>query len=172
MDNLLAPGAAGLPAPSPQDAKANRLVPSLPPPSPMMKEFGSQLDAAEAKFGQVQEAQARVAATRRAWDQLLALQDTLTTEDVVDACAEIVAAGVPAVDVAGMLADMPTQPQPLQAWVAENAEGIAEMEQQVGEAMKAAQFELGVVAFGNLLAASAETHSARTRAVPGTRSIN
>lgn len=159
--NTLEPGAAG--APAPQAVKANPLDirPSNPQEaqlSEMMQNFRSPMDAAAAQFEKVKEAKGQLTVMRQGLDKLSALQDTVTTQDVVNAAAGLVAAGIGATEVATILADMPTQSQALQVWVQEMSASVKDSEAQMAEAEEQSRFELGLSAMGTLMAASAEDY--------------
>ena len=166
-ENLLAPGAGGLVAPSPQDQVANPLQPPMPGPSPMMQHFGDLQDQAAARFGKIEGVAKMTAATRQGLEHCLALGDTVTTEDVVEAAAGMVAAGVPAMEVASTLADMPTGGEALQAWLAQQSEVLAGQEAQVAAGLANAGFDLGVAGLHHLLAYSAESAALRHAAPTG-----
>lgn len=157
--NTLEPGSAG--APAPQAVRANPLAVQPRTPgeaelSDMMKNFLTPLDAAAAQYEKVKEAKGQLTVMRKALDRLAALQDTVTTEDVVEASAGLVAAGIEATEVASFLADMPTQPQALQAWVQQMDQSVRQAEAQMKQIAEQARFELGLNAMGTLLASSAE----------------
>ncbi len=159
MSNLLTSGSGALPAPSPDDQKA---VPPMampaPGPSDMQQHFTSAEDVAEEKFKKISEAASQLGALRRALDKLGALGDTVTTDDLVEAAGDLVANGIPAVQIAATLAEAPEQPAQLQAWVAEQSQKLEPAEAQVAEAKKAAGLALGSAAFKGILVHSAEDH--------------
>lgn len=158
--NTLEPGYAGLPAPSPKDQEANALGSSLPKsePSEMMQGFQTSLQSSAAKFKKLQELDNQLSATRKQVDHLVALGDTVTTEDVIDAASEMVAAGMGAVEVASILADMPDSGEALQKWVAEQDQKVAGLEAQVGELLAGARFKMGTDALQTIIGASIEDH--------------
>lgn len=139
----------------------------------MMKHFGSLQDKAADDFDKLKQSAGQVQAMRTAVDSLLAQGDTVTTKDVVKAASGIVAAGIPAVDIATMLSEMPDKDgAQLQAWVQERAEGVAAMEQQLGQAIGLARVGLLKASLENLVAHSAEGMARRANIHPGNRSIN
>ena len=164
--NQLEPGAGGLPSASPSDAKANNpLRPRLGfqprPPSPVQREAGDAVDSARALFDKLKEAETQTDAIVDEFKQLVALADTVTTQDVVKGCAGIVAAGVPAMSMATILADMPERQPELQAWVAQKYKDGLAAEQQVAGGLRQARHNLVVAGLQAVLAHSAEAHHQR-----------
>lgn len=161
MSNELVPGNAGLVAPSPDDEKANPPAPPAPPQGP---QIGSAQDKAAAKFNMLKEAEVQVSATDSALQSLLAMGDTVTSKAVVKAASGMVAAGVPAVEVAGILADMPESTEAIQSWLSEQEQGVQQRKAQIEQAMKGARYDLGLSAMRSILAHSAEDHFAKREA--------
>lgn len=168
--NPLSPGSAGLPAPSPSDDSAvqptNSLAPQAAPSgggSEMVGHFGSAMDHDAATFGKVKEASGQIDATAEALGHLASLGDTVSMDDLVEAAGGMVAAGIPAVSVAGTLADAPEGPGQLQGWVQEQLQKLAPRQQQMQEALANSGYHLGLSAFRHVLSASAEDHHQRSR---------
>lgn len=158
MSNELAPGNAGLVAPSPSDQEANPPGPPAPAPGP---QIGSTQDAAAAKFNTMKEAQTQLSATEHAIQGLMSLGDTVSSKEVVKAASGMVAAGIPAAEVATILADMPETAEAIQSWLGEMDQGLKQKQAQVEQAMKGARYDLGLSAMRSILAHSAEDHFAR-----------
>lgn len=162
MSNMLDPGSAGLPAPSPNDQSAvppgGGLAMAAPGPSPMAQHFGSAEDAAEAQWNKASEASGQVAALRRSLDKLAAFGDTVTMDDLVEAAGDMVAAGIPAIQVASSLAEAPEQPAQLQAWVQEKLQQLAPKEEQMRQVKAEAGYGLAQASMTSLIAHSAEAH--------------
>lgn len=173
MDNLLSPGLGGLPAPSTKDEMAT--PPGGTPPTPqgagvglqppgpthMQRHFMSAEDKAALRFSQVKKAAVQMQALQDGLDKLGALGDTVSFDDVVDVAAGIVAAGVPAIQVAGTLANMPESPSQLQAWIAKQAAALAPQVKKVQGTLAAARYEMGRAAFRSIIAHSAADHLTR-----------
>lgn len=167
MSNLLEPGNGGLPTASPQDSKA------VPPPTPapagsgssgpgaMHSHFTSKEDTVALQFSKIKEASGKLQAMRTELDKLAALQDTVTQDDVVEAASGLVAAGLPAAEVAGELASMPENSHQIQAWVAQQSKALEPREQQVAQALNQTGHALGMMAMKSVIAHSAEQHAQR-----------
>lgn len=166
-DNGLLPGNGGLAAPSPADAQAvlpqNALTPPPPGPSEMQKFFLSEEDKLAAQFEKVKHAKSLVDATSAELQKLSAFADTVTMDDVIEAASTMVAAGVPAVQVASTLAEIPESPSMLAAWVQEQNQKIIPMQAQIDQAYQTAGYKLGLSAMKSIMAHSAEEHFAKTR---------
>ena len=180
-NNMLAPGAGQLPAASPDDDKAVQpgSAPSAPQASPpgatpslsmappglgeMQQHFTSQEDKMAQQYGKMKQAVGALQVMRNAWDKLAALGDTITPDAVVDVAGDMVAGGIPAVRLAGLLADMPEQPAQLQQWVAQQSQELAPKEAQAQKTLVAARYSLGHAAMQSLMSHSAEEHFARKR---------
>lgn len=162
MSNELEPGNGGLPTAATGDSATNPPSLGLPPPkSGIPQHFASEEDQARLKFDKIKDASDKVAATRTELDKLIAFGDTVSVDDVVEAAAGMVAAGIGATDVAGTLADMPEQPAQLQAWVKEQSEKLKPSEVKVQQALAGARQALGTASFRSILAHSAESHFQR-----------
>lgn len=166
MSNSLTPGNGGLPAPAPSDQQAvppggNQLAGPPPGPSQMQQHFSSAEDAAAAKFGKLKEAKAKMDVTLKEFGKLTALGDTVDMDDLMEAASGMVAAGVPAVAIASMLAEAPEQQSQLQAWVAEQLAKIEPQAQQLDQAFSGAGYDLGLTAMKSIMASSAEDHFAK-----------
>lgn len=160
--NTLEPGAGGLAAPSPADDKANPLqVGRQPDPgtrSEAQQHFDSAEDSAAEEFHKLKTLDGQMKVVQKQFQGLLQLNDTVTMGDVVKSSGAIVAAGVPAVQVASSLAEVPQQPEMLQQWVKQKAGEAAQQEQQLKQALAKASWNLGLAAYKSILADSVETH--------------
>jgi len=180
-NNMLAPGAGQLPAASPDDDKAvqpgsTSSAPQASPPGAtpplamappglgdMQKYFTSQEDKMAQQYGKMKQAVGALQVMRNGWDKLAALGDTITADAVIDVAGDMVAGGIPAVRLAGLLADMPEQSAQLQQWVAQQSQELAPKEAQAEKALVAARYSLGMAAFQSMLSHGAEEHFARKR---------
>lgn len=163
--NNLEPG-AGSPA-SPPEPTANPLSvkPKPRPQSAMMKHYSGHQDAAAERYSKMREAKTQIDAVMRVFGGLSQLGDTVSTKDVVKGCGDIVAAGVPAVQMATILADMPEKAPELQAWVNDEFKKAQSAEKQIDEGLNITRHGLISSALYALVAHSAESQ-ALANAVP------
>lgn len=161
--NNLEPGDGGLPSARPSDNASNPLTATAKPrpQSTMMQRFNSIEDAAAAQFKTIQESKKQIDSVVREFKHLTDLQDTVTTKDVVNAGAGIVASGMPAVNMATILADMPEQPKELQAWVSKEYQQAVVGQQKVDQTVNYLRHQLLVTSFNSLIAHSAEAAALR-----------
>lgn len=129
----------------------------LPPSGPQGLHSGldlmqAGLKASQQQFNQLTKLVKRMDQVRRELTELATLGDMVTDEDVVEASGRLVAQGMEAHEVAGMLASLPAGGQALADWVQEQAAAAAQREQQLGQAHEMARHELGVRAFRALAA--------------------
>lgn len=158
MSNVLEPGAGGAPSARESDNKSNplRIKSKSQPESPEQTQFGTELEGAKSRFDKMKEAERQISATVTEMGKLNAMADTVTVKDVVSACAGIVAAGVPAVSIATILADMPEQQ--LQPWVKQKYDEAVAGEQKVSQILGLARHQLAVAGIKSVAAHSAEAH--------------
>lgn len=162
MKNLLEPGAAGLPSPSPQDEKANPLGPEPAPARPaVLKQFDSAEAEAAAQFKKLKGLEGQMKVSLAEFTKLAKLKDTVKMDDVVEAAGAVVAAGAPAVQVAGILAEVPQNSEALQGWVQMKLKEAQEQQVMLKQALAGAGYQLGLAAFQSLLADSAESWHSR-----------
>lgn len=163
--NNLEPGNGGVVSARPSDdianppAQPNQMSIAQPiagSPSKMMQHFNSREDTAAEQFKTIKESKAQIDSVMTEFKKLTDLQDTVTTKDVVKGCAGIVAAGVPAVQMASILADMPESGQQLQAWVKHEYEQAVTGDQKISEAMNYLRHQLMTASLHTLIAHSAE----------------
>lgn len=78
-------------------------------------------------------------------DKLALMADTVTPEDVIAAAGRVVGHGVPARELASLLADMPSQAgQGLSAWVAQQDQALTLQESHVAQMRQIAAYRMGV----------------------------
>lgn len=166
MKNILESGTGAPPAPV--EAKANPLeaagAPAAPPAparSKMLTPFDEVEEQAYSRFKQLQDLDKQMRAMLEATTELVKMGDTVTQDAVVKASGGIVAAGVPAVDVASTLAEMPENSEALQAWVGQKAQQALQQSQILQQEMGKAAYQLGLASFKSILADSAESWHAR-----------
>ncbi len=159
-NSLLMAGAGG--APAPQEPKANPLAAkpvskgASSPPSGMMKHYGGQMESAMAKFKLMKQSKSQIEAIKANFGELTNLQDTVKPHDVVKAAGDITGAGVPAIAMAKVLAEMPEGPGQLQAWVKQKFEHAVQAEMQIDHALSVTRYQVVSSSIQNLIAHSAQ----------------
>lgn len=165
--NNLEPGAGG-PA-SPPELTPNPLTikPRPRAQTEMMKHYSGHQDAAAERYSKMREAKAQIDAVMNVFGRLSQLGDTVSTKDVIKGCGDIVAAGVPAVQMATILADMPEKAPELQAWVSDEFKKAQSAEKQIDEGLNVTRHGLISSALYNLVAHSAESQALANAAPAG-----
>lgn len=158
-NDLLDAGAGGAPAPKTPTANPLQVEPKPRPPSGPMTQLGGEVGQTRARFEKMKEAEAQITATVAEMGKLAAMADTVTSKDVVKACAGIVASGVPAVTIATILADMPEQPGQLQGWVKQKADEATAGEAKVSKLLGQARHQMLVAGLHHVVGHSAEAHA-------------
>jgi hypothetical protein len=126
-----------------------------------MAHFGQAQDKAAAQYEKMKEASKKLTVAQTQLDGLVALADTVSQDDVVKAASRLVAAGVGAVQVATLLADMPPDGQALQGWVAAQDQKIGKAAAQAKVALALTRHQMGVAAMRSVIGHSAEQHQTR-----------
>ena len=145
---------------TPGNAPGNALVPAgvdhsqLPALTNAMGQAHSGL---RSRYEKLREAESRISVARVVMDELAAMQDTVTQDDVVKGAGRLVAAGGGAAEVAGMLAEMPPDGEALQGWVAQKDAGLQRIEALLEEQMSAARYQMGVGALQHIAATQAHS---------------
>lgn len=139
--NPLTAGAAPQGAPSPQGG---------------MAVLQGHLDQAQARLKVADKAAKHLGIIKGELEKLVMMGDTVTQEDVVEGAGRLVAQGLPELEIAGLLADMPENSQALQAWVAGHLQGVVMNEAKLGPAHGLARHETGMAAL-RLITAHAVT---------------
>ena len=133
-------------------------VPSAPAGPP---DFTSKmLSQAQGRFDAVKKAAAQVARTRKGLDALVGMGDSVTSDDVLDEMADLVAHGADPKVLAALIAGntqagvgpMPPSGEPLAGWLQHaEAQIVAPMEAQLRPALALAQHQLGVAAMHRMV---------------------
>lgn len=101
-------------------------------------------------------------------DKLALMQDTVTPEDVISAAGRVVGHGVPARELASLLAEMPSQAgQGLAAWVAQQDQALTQQEAHVAQMKEIAQHRMGVSAVRTMAADEMMARGRRAAAAMG-----
>jgi hypothetical protein len=139
---------------------ASQAGPTAPPPPPSLPT--QMLSQAQGRYDAMKKAATQLARTRKGLDVLVAKGDSVTSDDVLDEMADLVAHGADPKALAAMVAGntqagvgpMPPSGEPLAGWL-RNAETsiIAPAEAQFRPALALAQHQLGVAAIHKLIEA-------------------
>lgn len=130
--------------------KPPREAPGAPPEPSLQEYFAGQSQSALARYEKLAEADKRLKSVREELDRLLRLGDMISEDDVVEAGAGLVAAGLTAPAVAGLLADMPETPAALQSWVQQHDQQVKAREAQLDQVLTLARHELALTGFKSL----------------------
>lgn len=161
----------------------NQLGGSLPSPS----SNGNQIDAPgigkinrgptdlhtqhaynKALYNKLVDADRMLGHIRNEMDKLVTLGDAVTPDDVIGAAGRVVGHGVPAREMATILADMPLSAgQGLAAWIAQNDMLVAQQEGQVAQTMRIAGHHMAVSGMRVLAANAVQDHARRIAAPAG-----
>lgn len=134
-----------------------------PPLSGLAGHLQARTEGALERFEKLQEAVGRLRVVRQEMDKLLGLGDMVSEDDVVGAAAGLVAGGLTAPAVAGLLADMPTAPEAIKEWVAQHDQGVRAREAQLEQVMRLARHELAVSGLRQLIGHAALAHAREQR---------
>lgn len=163
--NNLEPGNGGPAAPLEPTTNPLTIKPKSRAQTAMMQHYSGHQDAAAERYSKMREAKTQIDTVMNVFGRLSQLADTVTTKDVVKGCGDIVAAGVPAVQMATILADMPEKAPELQAWVSDEFKKAQDAEKQIDEGLNVTRHGLITSALYTLVANSAESQ-ALANAVP------
>jgi hypothetical protein len=151
------------------DSNPGEGTPTSPPPAPSFTD--KMLSQAQGRFDAVKKVTDQLARTRKGLDSLVAKGDAVTSDDVLDEMATLVAHGADPKNLAALIAGntqagvgpMPPGGEPLAGWL-KNAETniIAPAERQFRPALALAQHQLGVAAVHKLV----DAHAKATGAMP------
>jgi hypothetical protein len=142
----------------------------VPGAHPLISGMSALHDLSRAKFDKLSDAKAMLEKVKSELLPLAKMGETVSQEDVIKAAGKMVGHGLGASAVAGLLADMPQDGQPLAAWVAQHMIGVQQREAQLQPVLAKAQHELGVHAI-QLLAAH-RMHGPAPSGPPGSAGQN
>ena len=105
---------------------------------------------------------------REEMDKLTNMGDTISPEDVVAAAGRVVAHGVPAREMATLLAGMPTQAgQGLASWIAQQNVAVQQQEAEVARVREIALHKMGVSAVRAMAAGDVMNQATRASSMMG-----
>ena len=148
--------------------------PQAPPPAPSFPD--KMLSQAQARFDAVAKASKQLGRVRKGLDALAAKGDAVTSDDVLDEMASLVAHGADPKVLAAMIAGntqagvppMPQGGQPLAGWLTSTERDVvAPAEARLRPALALAQHQLGVAAVHKLVEVHAKAQGGGTPQNPG-----
>lgn len=157
MGNALVNPQQDSPSSAPSGAQALSM-PGAQQAGDVLKYMKAQMDQTAASVKKLQEAKGRATLVRRALDQLAALGDTVTQEDVTKESSKLVGGGMGAEEVAGLLADMPDGSQALQGWIGQHDVALRANEAKLDQMLATQRHTLGVQALHHVGAVSMVNH--------------
>lgn len=149
--NALVPQGAPQQGPGPQDSVQGPVPQG--DPSAQAPQSPEELMA---HYSKLRSAEQTLGAIKAQLDQLSALGDTITPEDVIVATGRLVGLGLSPNSLAGMLADMPQKGDLLAQWIAERDADIAQRSAQLDFVTRGVRQQIGVGAMHGLMIHHAE----------------
>jgi hypothetical protein len=125
--------------------------PATPETKPSLSPREAAHAAALTNFKQIKSADTNMTNIRRELDKLSALGDQVTSSELMDSAARLVGKGLPAAQVAVLLADAPDEGAALAGWISSHDETVTANEQKVSQALDVARHQLGVAALHELV---------------------
>jgi len=107
-----------------------------------------------AQLSKLEEIAGRQRVVREQMNHLKTLGDLISEDDVVNSASKIVAAGVPPMAIASLLADMPSGAEALKEWVVGQEAQFAQKEAQMNQVMGMVRHNTGLAALRLLAAES------------------
>lgn len=144
----------------PQMGQPPMAAPRGPTAGPeMIQAMEQQHQQSRAQLSKLEEIAGRQRVVREQMNHLKTLGDLVSEDDVVASASKIVAAGVPPMSVATLLADMPSGAEALKEWIVGQEAQFAQKEAQMNQVMGMVRHNTGLAAlrllaaesFGNML---------------------
>lgn len=130
------------------------------------------MDNVQASYDKLRSGQAMLGKVRNGLDGLMKLGDTVSTEDVVKAAGNLVAAGLTPEGMATLLAEMPEKSEQLQEWIAQHDQDVNKRMADIDKMTDQYRHQLGVEGMQRLLAnggqPSAQDTTGQDQATPQT----
>ncbi len=118
----------------------------------MMSGLGASFDAASMQHKKMVQATKLATLTRKTLDKLVAMGESVSPDDVIDAAGDIVGAGGDAKNMASMLADMPSSSGVgLAGWLQQKDLAFKQMEAQAKQSQAVADHQLATASLAHLL---------------------
>lgn len=138
------------PAPAGGDMMSPQAAGSPGDAMPAQQAQAPTLENISAAYDKLMEATKKMARIRSGLDGLVALGDTISTEDVVKSAGKMVAAGMTPEGMATVLADMPEKPEQLMEWIGQHDADVRKREADLSAMTKQVRHQLGTMAMGQL----------------------
>jgi len=123
-----------------------------------------QTDVQKAIYQKTVHARSMLDHIRTELDKLTNMADSVSPEDVIGAAGRLVGHGIPAKEMATLLADMPTNAgQGLAAWVGMHDQNARQQEAEVDRITHMARYQMGLAAFRELAGNHILNHHIRPR---------
>lgn len=127
------------------EGQAPQVAPPQAAPAEAPQTLESFAEGLGAKYEKLMQAGEMLSRVRESMDALVALQDVVTPEDVIDQAGKLVSAGLDSSSVVAILAEMPDNSEALQAWVQTQNANVQEREAQLEEVTRDIRHQMGVV---------------------------
>lgn len=141
------------------------------PQEALLGALQAPLDLAEAKYKKLGEALSMIGKVEAELGPLVKLGDLVSLDDVIPASGRLVAAGLPAPIVAGMMSEMPAIPVGIAAWLRERLSNMEAKKAELLPARLAARHEMGVAALKVMAGASLGMPPQFAPPMPGTPAL-
>ena len=112
----------------------------------LIESLAEQHSMTQARYQKLMSSDKMMEKVKGELDKLVTLGDLVEPEDVVKSAGRLVAGGLGAVPMAGMLAEMPDNSQALQQWLAQHSEQVGKRIDAIKPALAVARHEMGVSA--------------------------
>lgn len=145
MSNALMPSGAPAAALGPASSPS-------PAPRPSISDaLGAAHSSAAALFASTAKATAQASSIRNELAELSRLGDSVTPEDVIEGAAKLVGEGLDPMQMAGVLANMPTASGALAPWVEQHLQAMDAHLPQLAQTHAVARHELGMSALRGIV---------------------
>lgn len=135
------PGMPQAPAAPQTDSMAGPQAPDMNGLLPHM-EAGLQQNAAQ--YGKIKEVIGKAQVIRTQLDELVKMGDMVTTEDLVHHASKLVAKGIGAAEIAGILSEAPEQGEALAGWINMKDQKLRQEEAQLQQMASLSRHNMGV----------------------------
>lgn len=139
--------ALGMSAPAAAPANDSSAQPGPPDMAGLLPHMEQGLQAQAAQYSKLKEADGKASLIREQLDELQKMGDMVTTEDLVHHASKLVAGGIGAAEIAGLLSEAPEGGEQLAGWISQKDQKLRMEEQQLEQALALTRHNMGVAAF-------------------------